>query len=146
MTDLTGLWLLFSSSFLSSTLLPGGSEVTLIYAVHEGFGSITLLWLIATAGNTLGGMTGWLIGWWIQKRYPAKALVKPDQQQAIRRLSQYGSPLLLLSWLPIIGDPLCLAAGWAGVRLWPALLFIALGKGLRYALLLFTLNSLLPAT
>ncbi len=146
MSDPSGLWLLFSSSFLASTLLPGGSEVTLIYAAHEAFGPLPLLWLIATTGNTLGGMSSWLIGWWIQRRYPARQLVKPDQQQAMKRLSQYGSPILLLSWLPIIGDPLCLVAGWAGVRLWPSLVFIALGKGLRYALLLLTLNSVLPGS
>lgn len=143
MTDPAGLWLLFSSSFLASTLLPGGSEVTLVYAAHEAIGPIALLWLIATIGNTLGGLSGWLIGWWIQRRYPARQLVKPEQQRAMKRLSRYGSPVLLLSWLPIIGDPLCLAAGWAGVRFWPSLVFIALGKGVRYALLLVTLNSVL---
>jgi len=146
MTDFAGLWLLFSSSFLSSTLLPGGSEAILVYAAHEAFAPDALLWLIATVGNTLGGMTGWLIGWWIQKRYPARALVKPSHQQAMHRLSRYGSPILLLSWLHIIGDPLCLAAGWAGIRPLPALLFIALGKGLRYALLLATVSTLLSMT
>ncbi|MCW8883226.1 MAG: DedA family protein [Sedimenticola sp.] len=146
MTDLSGLWLLFSSSFLASTLLPGGSEATLIYAAHKGFGSIELLWIIATVGNTLGGLTNWLLGWWIQRRYPARQLIKPAHQKAMQRLSQFGSPVLLLSWLPVIGDPLCLAAGWAGIRLIPALLFIALGKALRYALLLMTLNTLLPVT
>ncbi|MCG8487307.1 MAG: VTT domain-containing protein [Chromatiales bacterium] len=93
------------------------------------------LWLTATLGNTLGGLSSWLIGWWLAKRFPRKGLKDQRQRQALERIGRYGSPALLLSWLPVVGDPLCLAAGWSGVRLIPASLFIGIGKGLRYAVL-----------
>ena len=76
-----------------------------------------LLWNVATLGNTLGGLSSWLIGWWLGRRYPGRGLSDERQKLALKRVSRYGSPILLLSWLPLIGDPLCLAAGWSGVRL-----------------------------
>ncbi len=127
-------------SFLSSTLLPGGSEVALLYAASEQPESQVSLWLAASIGNTLGGLSSWLIGWWLARRFPQVGLKKPEQQRALQRIARHGSPLLLFSWLPVVGDPLCLAAGWSGVRLLPAMFFIATGKALRYGVLL----ALLP--
>lgn len=139
MTGEIGLWLLFSSSFLASTLLPGGSEATLAFAHSEAIASATTLLFVATLGNTLGGMTSWGLGWLWQRHYPAKRMQQPREQKALERIRHYGSPLLLLAWLPLIGDPLCLAAGWSGIRWLPALIFIAIGKALRYAALLWIL-------
>ncbi|MES9928565.1 MAG: hypothetical protein ABW158_10665 [Candidatus Thiodiazotropha sp. 6PDIVS] len=85
----------------------------------------------------MGGLSSWLIGWWLAKYFPLKALKAGRQQQALKRVSRYGSPALLMSWLPVVGDPLCLAAGWVGVRLSLAILFIGIGKGLRYAALIW---------
>ncbi|MES9869999.1 MAG: VTT domain-containing protein [Sedimenticola sp.] len=141
MSETIALWTLFSSSFLASTLLPGGSEAVLGYAAMENAAPVTLLWGTATLGNTLGGLTSWAIGWWLLWRFPDKGLHKPEHRKAQQRIQRYGSPLLLLSWLPVVGDPLCLAAGWSGIRLLPALLFIAIGKAARYGVLL----ALLPA-
>ena len=72
---------------------------------------------------------------------PGRGLRRPEQQRALARIRRWGSPLLLLSWLPLVGDPLCVAAGWAGVRLLPATLFITLGKGARYAALILAVPS-----
>ncbi|OQX32148.1 MAG: hypothetical protein B0D96_07365 [Candidatus Sedimenticola endophacoides] len=130
------LWGLFTSSLLASTLLPGGSEAVLAYTAAQQSAPPLLLWLAATLGNTLGGLTSWGIGWWLLRRFPGRGLQRPGHRRALERIRRHGSPLLLLSWLPVVGDPLCLAAGWSGIRLLPALLFIALGKGVRYALLL----------
>ena len=130
------LWGLFSSSFLSSTLLPGSSELVLSYAAMETAIAPMWLWGVATLGNSLGGMVSWAMGWWLLKRFPDKGLHKPEHQKALGRVKAYGSPVLLLSWVPLIGDPLCLVAGWSGIRLLPALVFIVIGKGARYALLL----------
>ncbi|MET0104004.1 MAG: VTT domain-containing protein [Sedimenticola sp.] len=141
MSETIALWTLFSSSFLASTLLPGGSEAVLGYAAMEKAAPTTLLWGTATLGNTLGGLTSWAIGWWLLWRFPDKGLHKPEHRKAQQRIQRYGSPLLLLSWLPVVGDPLCLAAGWSGIRLLPAMLFIAIGKAARYGVLL----ALLPA-
>ena len=139
--EVAGLWALCASSFLASTLLPGGSEIALAYAAGQKLADPVTLWATATLGNTLGGLTNWLLGWGIYRWYPHRGLRKPGQRKALRRIQRYGGPLLSLSWLPIIGDPLCLAAGWAGVRFSRSLLYIALGKGLRYGLLLFMLPA-----
>ncbi len=135
MFDLT-LWGVFSGSFLASTLLPGGSEALLLLVVSQNTHEPFLLWGIATAGNTLGGMSSWLIGWLIKRQLTDRSFDINKHQQALSRIEHYGSPALLLSWLPIIGDPLCLAAGWLGIRPLPALIYIAIGKGVRYAALL----------
>ena len=131
------LWLLFISSFISSTLLPGGSEVVLAYLVTESQHSLLLLVLIATLGNTLGAMTSWGIGRLIAIRYSTKKLSKPSQQKAVERIQKYGSPILLLSWLPIIGDPLCVAAGWLKLHWLTSLLFISTGKLIRYIVVVY---------
>jgi membrane protein YqaA with SNARE-associated domain len=122
MNETQSLWAVFGSSFLGATLLPGGSEAVL-------FGMLKyqpqLYWLAlaaATLGNTLGGMTSYAIGRFLPQR---KAL------KGVERVRRYGSPVLLLSWVPIIGDPLCVAAGWLRLGPWRSA-FMAAGKFARY--------------
>jgi len=134
------LWSLFVSAFLSSTLLPGGSEVVLAYLASNETHSPLMLLLVAAVGNTLGGMTSLGIGRLIAYKYPARGLVKPAHQQAVDRIQHWGSPLLLLSWLPVIGDPLCVAAGWLRIPWLLSLLFIGVGKTARYAVLLYLMS------
>ena len=133
---------LFISAFISSTLFPGGSEAVLAYLVSESNHSLLFLVLIATLGNTLGAMTSWGIGRLISVRYSTEKLSKVSQQKAVERLQKYGSPVLLLSWLPIIGDPLCVAAGWLRIHWLQCLLFIAVGKLLRYVVVVYLVVSL----
>jgi len=134
----SALWALFASAFVSSTLFPGGSEFGLVWlARDEGYSLATLLVAVATLGNTLGGMTSWGLGRLLAWRYPAEGLVKPAHRKALARLERHGSPILLLSWLPVVGDPLCVAAGWLRIAWWQSLLFIAVGKAARYAVLLW---------
>ncbi len=123
MSETASLWTLFASSFLAATLLPGGSEAVL-------FGVLKLypdqLWAslaVATLGNTLGGMSSYLLGRFI----PQKTVMK-----GLERMQKYGAPILLLSWVPVIGDPLCVAAGWLRLNPWLAALYIATGKFVRY--------------
>ena len=123
---------LFLSAFLASTLLPGGSEAVLWWAVSNDNSPWWLLLLVATAGNTLGGMTSWVIG----RVLPTGKERSPKVEAAIKRVRQYGPLVLLLSWVPIIGDPLCVAAGWVRIRWWMALVPIAIGKAARYGVLL----------
>jgi len=132
-----GLWGLFVSAFISSTLLPGGSEVMLLALATNETHTDGLLLLVATAGNSLGGMTSWLVGWWLARRYPPEHIAAHKYESAVGRLRRWGSPVLLLSWLPVIGDPLCVAAGWLRINPVLALCLIALGKGGRYAVLLW---------
>ena len=136
-----GLAGLFLSSFLASTLLPGGSEAVLLWMAHQAAAPAFSLLLVATTGNTLGGMTSWGIGFWLQGRFSHRERLQAKQQRALQRLEKHGAPLLLLSWLPLIGDPLCLAAGWLKISPLLAALFIALGKASRYAVLLWLTSS-----
>jgi len=136
LTGETGLWALFASAFISSTLLPGGSEVLLLVLATQQHYEPWLLLAVASAGNTLGGMSSWGIGRMVAWRFSARGLRGDKARRAIVPMQRWGSPLLLLSWLPVLGDPLCLAAGWLRVAWWSALLFIALGKCGRYAALL----------
>ena len=134
------LWLLFFSAFISSTLFPGGSEVVLAYLTSEAEHPLMLLILVATLGNTSGAMTSWGIGRLISIKYSTEKLSKASQQKAVERLQQYGSPILLLSWLPIIGDPLCVAAGWLRIHWLQSLLFITVGKLFRYLVVIYIVS------
>ena len=133
------LWFLFSSGFLSATLLPGSSEVTLYAALrleHIPFYSVIL---VATLGNTLGGMTNYYIGLLL----PNRTLRQKRGQQLERWIERYGYWVLLMSWVPVIGDPLCVAAGWLRMNPWVCLLAIMLGKGLRYVCLAIIFKGLI---
>lgn len=132
---------LFFSAFLSSTILPGSSEVVLFALATQGDLPHWDLLAVATAGNTLGGMSSWVLGWVIALRYPLTKLSKAAHRRAVERVQQWGSPILLLSWVPVIGDPLCVAAGWLRVSWIGAFLFIGVGKALRYGVLLALLPS-----
>jgi len=123
MTETASLLSLFTSSFLAATLLPGGSEAVL-FAVLKGYPE--LLWTalaLATLGNTLGGMISFGMGW---------LLPQTQQLKHVEKLRRYGTPALLLAWVPLIGDALCLAAGWLRLSWWQAALFMAIGKFARY--------------
>ena len=124
------LWGLFTSAFISSTLLPGGSEIVLgLIASNTEISKLTLI-SVATLGNTLGGMSSWLIGLLL----PA---LDEKHKPSLDRIKQFGSPVLLFSWLPVIGDPLCLAAGWLRLSFWKSLIFIATGKLIRYIAVIY---------
>ncbi len=136
---------LFLSAFLSSTILPGSSEMMLAALATQGDLPPLYLLAVATAGNTLGGMSSWVLGWVMALRYPLTELSKEGQRRAVERIREWGSPILLFSWVPVIGDPLCVAAGWLRISWISALLFIGVGKALRYWLLLVILPSSNPS-
>ena len=127
-------WSLFISAFISSTLLPGGSELLLGFQVNEAPERWLSLVAIATAGNLLGSMLTFAMGWWVASRYPANFLNKPNNLKASALLQRFGPFALLLAWLPIIGDPLCVVAGWLRFNLGLSLLLIGIGKLVRYLL------------
>jgi len=131
------LWGLFLSAFVSATLFPGGSEVILAILSSQAHHPPWLLLAVATAGNTMGGMSSWLIGRLIAIRYPSDAVLNQSRQTALKRVRKWGSPILLLSWLPIAGDPLCVAAGWLKLNLFLSLTFIAIGKAARYYIIIY---------
>ncbi|MBS1236259.1 MAG: DedA family protein [Proteobacteria bacterium] len=130
------LWGLFLSAFVSSTLFPGGSEVVLGVLAAERHYDPWLLLAIASFGNTLGALTTWLLGYLLARRFPLEDHLSKHRQRALAWLRRWGSPALLLSWLPVVGDPLCFAAGFLRLPFLASLVFIALGKAARYAVIL----------
>ena len=125
-----GLWGLAASAFLSATILPGNSEIVLLGVLAK---YPSLFWqciVVATIANTAGGMTSYLIGRLIPQR--DGATLKATQQRALSWMREHGEWALLLSWVPLVGDALCVAAGWLRVNPWLALLALALGKCARY--------------
>jgi len=134
------IWWLFVSAFVSATLFPGGSEILLAYMSTTQQYSLPTLIIVASLGNTLGGMTSYALGRIIIWRFPAKKMAA-NKQRAIQRLQKLGYPALLLSWVPIIGDPLCVAAGYLKTNIYLTVLLIAIGKTARYAIIAWTANT-----
>lgn len=134
-------WLLFGSALLSSTLFPGGSEALLLYRLQQGADPLASV-LVATAGNVLGSVITWVMG-----RFGRAALARSERAESrIRRaetwFGRYGQASLLLAWLPVVGDPLCLVAGMLRVRFLNFLLLVAAGKLARYAVLAWLAQGL----
>lgn len=148
-----GLPALFFISFISATLIPTGSEPAVFAYIKL---NPHMLWpaiLIATAGNVAGGMVDWWMGYGaklavfkLRARKRAgqdggqKAQAKSYKSQRLLKWGRrYGPPLLLFSWLPLIGDPLCAVAGWLRLPWRSCLLYMTIGKFLRY----FVVTSIL---
>lgn len=118
---------LFGSSFLSATLLPGSSEAVLVALLIAQKGSVYGLLLAASVGNTLGGLTNILLG----RLMPPKGQGR-WHDTVMTWLHRLGPAALIFSWLPVVGDLLCVLAGWLRFAWLPSVLFLAIGKTLRY--------------
>nr|WP_202631858.1 YqaA family protein [Cronobacter sakazakii] len=121
---------LFTSSFLSATLLPGSSEAVLVALLVSVKTAPWLLVLTATIGNSLGGLTNVILG----RLFPLRESSR-WQERAQGWLQRFGAPALLLSWLPLVGDLLCLLAGWLRLPWGLVIFFLCLGKALRYIII-----------
>ena len=130
---LSGLWGLFFSAFISSTIAPGGSEAVLAYMVSEGSYDARFVVFVATVGNTLGAITTWGLGALAANKFPVATLLPEKKQNALNIMKKRGVWMLFFSWLPVIGDALCFAGGWLKLPLLPACLVILSGKFARYA-------------
>lgn len=134
-----GLKSLFVSAFVSATLAPGGSEAVLAYLVMQRQTPVELLVAVATVGNTLGAMTTWLLGVFAAKKFPLPALLPPKSRRALAVIKTRGLWVLLFSWLPVIGDALCFAAGWLKCPWLSGALLILIGKLGRYGAIAWAL-------
>jgi len=133
---------LFTVSFLAATLLPLGSEALLVYDVSKNY-SLVLLWTFATLGNTLGSMLNYLLGLKGEAYLEKKGHLSVAKMEKVRGyFAKYGGGTLLLSWVPIIGDPLTFIAGVLryNFKYFTVIVFVA--KGLRYAAVIFLASSL----
>jgi membrane protein YqaA with SNARE-associated domain len=132
--------LLFFWSFLAATILPGTSEVYLVYLINEN-SPFWLPVLVATLGNSLGGISTYYIGYfsanYLEKRKKLKDKYKLNDK-ATHLIKKYGSFALILSWVPLIGDILVGIAGAMKLPKTPSFLWMTLGKFLRYLFIALT--------
>ena len=138
MTDLAAYAGLFVSAFTSATLLPGSSEAALVTLLALGRGDAGVLVVVATAGNVLGSCVNWVLGRFFSSFRDRRWF--PVNEQAYERAAawfrRYGVWSLLLSWLPIIGDPLTAVAGALRVGFLRFVVLVSLGKATRYMFIL----------
>jgi membrane protein YqaA with SNARE-associated domain len=128
-----GLSTVFVVSFVSATLLPMGSEPAVFGLVKL---NPELFWpavLVATVGNTLGGAVTWWMGHGAHHVHDKwRSPRDGSEARALQWLQALGPKACLLSWLPVVGDPLCAVAGWLRLPFWPCVAYMAMGKCLRY--------------
>lgn len=134
MAEISGYLALLMSAFLSATLLPGSSEVVLLGLLQSQTGQPHTLVAIATLGNVAGSVMNWGVGRYLTA-FKDRAWF-PIKEAALARaqawFARFGIWSLLLSWVPIIGDPLTLVAGSMRVPFGRFLLFVTIAKALRY--------------
>ncbi len=138
---LVGLWL---SAFTSASLLPGSSELVLAYLWFQQQ-NVWLLWLVATTGNLAGSVLNYWLGTQVHRLsgyawYPVQQV---EQLRARAWIERFGPYTLLLSWLPVVGDPLTLMAGVFRLRFLTFVLLVSAAKGGRYAAMLLFADALL---
>ena len=163
-----GLPAVFAVSLLAATILPLGSEPVLLgylAAFPEMFWPAIL---VATIGNTLGSLVSYAMGagahgifgrWRQKKRLSAASsgptrshalepvpVITPGRVRAEKWVHRYGAPVLLLAWLPVVGDPLCAVAGWLRLPFWPCVVYVALGKFGRYLVLAWAFRGVFTPT
>lgn len=128
-----GLWGLFGSAFLSATILPGSSEVVLSALITAYPSQAWPGFAVALAGNLLGCLLTFGMGHASRQGYERFQKVKVDMDgPQVQRLRRWGPPALVLSFVPLVGDALVLAAGWLKMPLAQSMFWIAIGKGARY--------------
>lgn len=127
---------LFLAALGAATLLPMQSEAVLVGMLLSGHYTVATLLLVATLGNVLGSLLNWMLGRSVErfrhKRWFPVSEAKLEKAQ--RFYLRYGRWSLLLSWVPIIGDPLTMVAGVMREPLWSFLLIVSFAKGMRYLL------------
>lgn len=128
-----GLLGLFLSAFLAATLLPLSSEIVLSFLLLSGLDPVLLV-ALATAGNVLGSLVNYVIGFWGSIFVINKVLRISEAQfkKSEQLFRKFGTWSLLFAWVPIIGDPLTLIAGVLKVNIVWFLVLVILGKLGRY--------------
>jgi membrane protein YqaA with SNARE-associated domain len=139
-----GLSAVFVVSLVSATLLPLGSEPAVFGLVKLNPAMFWPAVAVATAGNTLGGAISWWMGHGAERAYE-RITHRGSEGRALGWLRRFGPRACLLSWLPVVGDPLCAVAGWLRLPFWPCVAWMALGKALRYITMTAALLWLFPA-
>lgn len=128
MTEAVALGLLWLSGFTSATVLPGNSELALMAYLGRSEAQPWLALAVVTCGNLLGGLTTVLLG---------RMAPQAPQSPWLQRLQRHGAVLAVLTWLPLIGDVIAAGAGWLRLPLLTVCLWMLLGRGGRYLVVLW---------
>ena len=136
---------LFLSAFLAATIIPFSSEAVLVSLTAAGGWDVVGLWAVASIGNTLGAVVNWVLGRWFihfqdRKWFPFKAR---DLEKADKWFAKWGVWSLLLSWVPLIGDPITFAAGFLRVRFAIFIVLVSIAKAGRYAVVIALAQELI---
>ena len=133
---------LFIISFLAATILPFSSELTLAGLVAtSNYDNLSLL-IVASLGNVLGSVVNWILGFYSRKLSKKKWFPFKDEQieKSSKWFNKFGRWSLLFAWVPIIGDPLTLAAGLLRVKFIEFLILVTIGKVSRYLVIFYLLS------
>jgi len=139
MSELTAHLTLLGAAFLAATIIPGSSEVVLVGMILDRPDAIASLFLTATVGNTAGSVVNYVLGRW-GLRYVSRRWFPASQkqlEQAGAWFNRYGIWSLLLSWMPIVGDPLTVIAGVIRTNFCAFVTLVGIGKAARYAIVLW---------
>ena len=133
---------LFAISFLAATILPFSSELTLAGLIATSNFDNLLLLIVASFGNVLGSVINWALGFYSRKLTTKKWFPFKDQQieNSSKWFSKFGKWSLLFAWVPVIGDPLTLAAGLFRVKFTEFLILVTIGKVSRYVAVFYLLS------
>jgi membrane protein YqaA with SNARE-associated domain len=130
---------LFAGSFLAASLVPFSSEVLAVGLALLGYDKL-LITLVAGTGNFLGALFNYYIGYkgadLFKKRMEAD---KKSSEKAQKALEKWGAPILFFSWVPFVGDPMTVVAGYFKINLWVFSLWVYPGKLSRYIVILYFL-------
>jgi len=133
----------FISAFLAATILPAQSEAILAYQLSVSPGALAGLVTMATVGNVLGAMVNWALGRFLtHHRERPWFPVQPHRlRKAEQQYRKYGRFSLLLSWVPVIGDPITVVAGLLREPLWSFVLLVTMAKGARYIVIAMMMST-----
>lgn len=120
----------FLICFLSATIIPFPSEAAVLYFLHSGFEPLLIL-LVASFGNTLGGLTNYALGY-----FGRKILQRTEQRKGENWINRFGIWSALFSWLPFVGDPILIILGYYKTNFWKVAGLTAFGKTMRYLVLI----------
>ena len=136
---------LFITAFLAATILPAQSEAVLAYHIASDKNQIYVAILVATAGNVLGAIVNWWLGKYLNQFQRRRWFpIAPEKLDKARiHYARYGRYSLLFSWVPIIGDPITMIAGFLREPFWSFCLLVTIAKGARY---LIVAGLVLPFT
>ena len=133
---------LFSISFLAATILPFSSELTLAGLMTTSNYDNLLLLIVASLGNILGSVINWVLGFYSRNLSTKKWFPFKDEQikKSSKWFKKFGKWSLLFAWVPIIGDPLTLAAGLLRIKFIEFLILVTIGKVSRYVAIFYLLS------